>query len=94
MRVHSRDIGHDVENCWDLKYKVQKLLDYKVIQFTPDNGPNVIQNLMPAHVGPTVNVVEDGKNLNLIMDVNLFSTPLPCIKSYLIKNGVFPGCFP
>lgn len=57
---HSGDIGHDMENCWALKYKVQELLDSKAIQFTPDNGPNVIQNPMLAHVGATVNVVEDG----------------------------------
>ena len=73
-----------MENCWALKYKVQELLDSKAIQFTPDNGPNVIQNSMPAHVGPTVNVVEEGESLDLIMDVNLLSTPLSCVKSYLI----------
>lgn len=48
---------------------------------------------MPAHVGPTVNIVEDGENLNLVMGVNLLFTPLSCVKSYLIKNDIFPGCF-
>ncbi|XP_050875925.1 uncharacterized protein LOC127079584 [Lathyrus oleraceus] len=91
---HSGGIGHDVENCWALKYKVQELLDSKAIQFTPNNGANVIQNLMPAHGGSTVNMMEEGESLNLIMDVNLLSTPLPCVKSYLIQNGVFPGCSP
>lgn len=78
-KFHSGGIGHDMENCWNLKYKVQESLDSKAIQFTPDNGPNVIQNPMPAHVGPIVNVVEDGENLNLIMDVNLLSNPLSCV---------------
>lgn len=91
---HSGGIGHDVENFWALKYKVQELLDSKSIQFTLNNGPNVIQNPMPAHGGPTVNMVEEGESLNLIMDVNMLSTPLPCIKSYLIQSGVFPGCPP
>lgn len=91
---HFGAICHDVENCWDLKYKVQELLDSKAIQFTLENEPNVIQNPMPAHAGPMVNVVEDGVNLNLIMDVNLMSTPLLCVKGYLVKNGVFPGCLP
>lgn len=49
-----------MENCWGLKYKVQELLDSRTIQFTPDNGPNVIQSPMSAHVRPTVNVVGDG----------------------------------
>lgn len=70
------------------------MLDSKAIQLTSDNGPNVIQNPMSAHGGPTVNVVEYGENLNLIMDVNLLSTSLSCVKSYFIKNGIFPGCFP
>lgn len=42
---HSGGIGHDVENCVALKYKVQELIDSKAIQFTPDSGPNVIQIL-------------------------------------------------
>lgn len=91
---HSSGIGQDMENFWALKYEVQELLDSKAIQFTPDNGPNVIQNPMPAHGGPTVNIVTEGESINLIMDVNLLSTPLSCVKSYLIQNGVFPGCFP
>lgn len=82
-----------MEKCWALKYKVQELLDSKDIQFIPDNGPNIIQNLMPAHVVPTVNVVEDGENLNLIMDVNLLSIPFSCVKSYLIKNDIFLDAF-
>ncbi|KAI5416194.1 hypothetical protein KIW84_041299 [Lathyrus oleraceus] len=69
-------------------------LDFEAIQFTLDNEPNTIQNPTPIHVGHTVNVMEDGENLNLIMDVNLLSIPLSCVNSYLIKNGVFPGCFP
>lgn len=90
---HYGGVGHNVENCWALKYKVQELLDSNAIQFTPNNRPNIIQNLMPAHVGHTVNFVEDGEILNLIMDVNLLSNPLRYVKSYLIKNGVFPRCF-
>lgn len=58
---------------------MQELLDSKAIQFTSDNGPNIIQNLMFAHAGSTVNIVEDGENLNFIMDVNLLPTPLSCV---------------
>lgn len=56
---HSRGVGHDIENCLAFKHKVQDLLDSKAIQFTPDNGPNVIQNLMPLQTGPFVHAVED-----------------------------------
>lgn len=48
---------------------------------------------MPAHTGPVVNAIKDGESLNLIMDVNLVTTPLPFVQEYLIKNDVYPGCF-
>ncbi|XP_050916564.1 uncharacterized protein LOC127131691 [Lathyrus oleraceus] len=41
-----------------------------------------------AHAGPTVNVAQDGENLNLIMDMNLMSTPLLCVKGYLCDRIV------
>lgn len=91
---HSGSVGHDVGNCLDLKYAVQNLLDSKDTKFTPDNGPNVIQNPMPAHNGPTVNVIKYDESFNLIMDVNFVTTPLPFVKEYLIKNDVYRGCFP
>lgn len=90
---HSKGIGHDVENCMALKYKVQDLIDSKATQFTPDSGPNVIQNPMSPHAGPSVNVVEVEQGLNLIKDVELLKTPLLSVKDALVKNDVFPGCF-
>ena len=36
--------------------------------------------------------MQAGEFLNLIMDVDLVKTPLPFVKEYLIKRGVFPGC--
>src|ERR1044072_7050638 len=46
---------------------------------------------MPRH-GAVQAVMEDGEVLNLIMDVDLVRTPLPFVKEYMIKRGVFPGC--
>lgn len=89
---HSGEVGHDVENCMALKYKVQDLIDSKAIQFTPDNGPNVLQNPMPPHSGPSVNVVEFEQKQNLVKDVKLMKTPLLSVKEALVRNGVFPGC--
>lgn len=83
-----------MENCVALKYKVQDLLDVKAIRFTLDNGPNVIQNPMPPHVGPSINAIEEDQSSNLIKNVNLLTTSLLSIKNYLVKNDVFPGCLP
>src|ERR1051325_3981530 len=46
---------------------------------------------MPRH-GVVQSVMEDGEVPNLIMDVDSVKKPLPFIKKYLIKRGVFPGC--
>lgn len=91
-KFHCIGVGHNVENFLVLKYAVHHLLDSKSIQFTPNNGTNVTQNLMLAHNGPLVNAIEDGEGLNLIMDVNLVTTSLPFVKEYLIKKDVCPGC--
>src|ERR1051325_8190128 len=37
-------------------------------------------------------VIEDGKVLNLVTNVDSVRTPLPFVKKYLIERGVFPGC--
>lgn len=89
---HSRGVEHDIENCLAFKHKVQDLLESKAIQFTPDSGPNVIQNPMPPHAGPSVNVVEVEQGLNLVRDVRLLKTPLLTVKDYLIEKNVFPSC--
>src|SRR3954464_1036769 len=53
---HSGAPGHTIEKCRALKYKVQDLLDDKLISFTPID-PNVQNNPMPPHAGVT-NAVE------------------------------------
>lgn len=89
---HSGGVGHDIENCWAFKHKVQDLIDNETIEFKPSNGPNVVQNPMPPHGGAVVSAIEVNEELNLIMDASLVTTPLPFIKEYLLKMGVFPGC--
>lgn len=49
--------GHTTEKCLALKFKVQDLLDRKIISFAAKN-PNVKSNPMPWHNSPTVNAVE------------------------------------
>ena len=75
---HSGAPGHDTEKCYALKNKIQDLLDQKVIHFAPP--PNVNQNPMPPHGSPTVSVVDNGEELNLVMDINLVTTSLPFVK--------------
>ena len=46
---HSGSPGHDTNNCWALKYKIQNMIDAKEIEFDPPETPNVITALMPNH---------------------------------------------
>ncbi|KAI5418545.1 hypothetical protein KIW84_042975 [Lathyrus oleraceus] len=53
---HSGAPGHDVENCFQLKTKVQDLMRYGILSFE-DAGPNVKKNPLPEH-GKSVNMVQ------------------------------------
>ena len=46
---HSNSPGHDTNNCWPLKNKIQDLIDAKKIEFDPPEAPNVITTPMPKH---------------------------------------------
>ncbi|KAI5406185.1 hypothetical protein KIW84_052797 [Lathyrus oleraceus] len=53
---HSGVPGHDVENCYPLKTKVQNLVRCGILCFE-DVGPNVKKNPLPEH-GKSVNMVQ------------------------------------
>ena len=55
---HSESPGHDTNDCWALKNKVQDLLKEKEIEFDAPEIPNVITAPMPKH-GNGVNIVDD-----------------------------------
>ena len=63
------------------------MLDAKEIEFTPVNGPNVVNHPMPPHGVAGVNVIdENGEILNLVMDVDWLITLLLFVKRYFIDN--------
>ncbi|XP_058757473.1 uncharacterized protein LOC131630741 [Vicia villosa] len=78
--------GHTIEKCRALKYKVQDLLDDKIISFTP-TGPNVQNNPMPPHTGAT-NAVELCDEQVLVPDVDEVKMPLATVREHLVQQGV------
>ncbi|KAI5418818.1 hypothetical protein KIW84_043157 [Lathyrus oleraceus] len=54
---HSGAPGHDVENCYPLKTKVQDLVRSGIL-FFEDVGPNVKKNPLPEHGKSAVNMVQ------------------------------------
>ena len=85
---HSESPGHDTDNYWDLKNKVQDLIEAKEIEFDAREKPNVITAPMPKH-GHGVNVVGDEL---FVTSVEEIYTPLMTVKKNLLLAGLFSGC--
>ena len=83
---HSDSLGHDSNNCWALKNKVQDLIDAKEIEFEAPEKPNVMTAPMPKH---GVNDVDDDLFVTSVKDI---ATPLMTMKKNLLLSGIFPGC--
>ena len=55
---HSESPGHDTNNCWALKNKIQDPIEAKEIEFDAPEKLNVISAPMPRH-GHNANAVEE-----------------------------------
>ena len=55
---HSESPGHDTNNCWALKKKIQDLIEAKEIEFYAPEKPDVISTPMPKH-GHNTNAIEE-----------------------------------
>jgi len=55
---HAGAVGHTTENCHALKYKVQRLIDAKWLNFKM-NEPNIGTNPLPSHGWPSINDVDN-----------------------------------
>ncbi|XP_058746121.1 uncharacterized protein LOC131618991 [Vicia villosa] len=89
---HSGSPGHNIENCKALKHKVQDLLDSKAIEFTPTQGPNVVQNPMPPHGTHAANAIGVVEDTHLVKDVIELGSLLPLLKKELLRMRLYAGC--
>ncbi|XP_058782859.1 uncharacterized protein LOC131657480 [Vicia villosa] len=89
---HSGAPGHSIENCKALKHQVQNLLDSKVIEFTPTQGPNVVKNPMPPHGAHAANAIEFVEDTRLVKDVIELGSLLPLLKKELLRMGLYSSC--
>ncbi|XP_058764798.1 uncharacterized protein LOC131638262 [Vicia villosa] len=92
FEFHSWSPGHNIENCKALKHKVQDLLDSKAIEFTPTQGPNVVQNTMPPHGAHAANAIEVVEDAHLVKDVIELGSLLPLLKKELLRMSLYAGC--
>ncbi|XP_015072542.1 uncharacterized protein LOC107016648 [Solanum pennellii] len=54
---HSNSVGHDTEDCINLKHMIQDLIDQEVFSLQPA-APNVNTNPLPNHGGGNINMIE------------------------------------
>ncbi|XP_069145633.1 uncharacterized protein [Solanum lycopersicum] len=54
---HSNSVGHDTEDCINLKHKIQDLIDQEVVSLQPA-APSVNTNPLPNHGGGNINMIE------------------------------------
>ncbi|XP_050908914.1 uncharacterized protein LOC127122656 [Lathyrus oleraceus] len=85
---HTGSPGHNTDKFLALKSKVQDLLDHKIISFSLE-GPNLKENPMPRHYGPTINVVEGLDDTVLTQRMDQVRTPISKICEKLIGYKVF-----
>ena len=85
---HSDSVGHDTNNCWALKNKIQDLIDAKEVEFDALEKPNVISSLMPKH-GHNIHAIMEDTHVTDVVDL---LTLLLVIKENLMRVGIFPVC--
>lgn len=79
---------HATERCLALKFKVQDLLDHKVISFTA-YIPNAKNNQMSGHDGPNINTIKNSESNVLIQRMDQIKTLMSRICERLIRYEVF-----
>lgn len=64
---HSGGTGHTTDKCYNLRHKIQDLIDQELLEFeTGEDKPNVIQQRPPPrgssnNTGPLINKISDKK---------------------------------
>ncbi|XP_027343037.1 uncharacterized protein LOC113855605 [Abrus precatorius] len=84
---HAGVVGHSIENCKALKFKVQDLIHAGWISFEEKN-PNIGSNPLPGHQGPSINLINEGREQFLRRKVEEVKTPLKSIFREMCKFGL------
>ncbi|XP_019447261.1 PREDICTED: uncharacterized protein LOC109350485 [Lupinus angustifolius] len=84
---HSGIVGHSIEHCRALKYKVQQLINTKQLVFE-ENIPDVDRNPLPNHGSQGVNAIEGVQEGLYIWEVHEIKTPMKVIYQEMCKHGM------
>ena len=78
-------MGHSLEDCTTLKWRVNEFIKKEELTFEDEDIPNVNENPLPNHGGPKVNVVEDSQDLQVKRDVKDIRMPIRLVYEALVK---------
>ncbi|XP_050896761.1 uncharacterized protein LOC127103553 [Lathyrus oleraceus] len=87
---HAGFIGHSTEDCWELKYKIQDLINQDILTFSEEN-PNVKTNPFQNHGGASVNIVVEEETTESILRVEDVKTPMSVVLQRLEQFGFLAG---
>lgn len=85
---HACSLGHTIEKWLALKFKVQYLLDRKIISFT-EESLNMKNSSTSVHNGLIINAIEGSGDQILIREVDQVKTPMTRIRKKLIGYKLF-----
>lgn len=77
-------LGHTIDNCNALKYKVQELIDAKLLTFK-ELDQNMKNNPLPGHLGPYINSIKEFVEIDMIKEVKKVKTHMLVIHEKLTK---------
>jgi hypothetical protein len=85
---HQGAPDHDTEQCWALKYEVQKLIRANSLSFK-DTNPNVQVNPLPNHGAASINMVSECPGKFHVFDIRLIQESLVQMHINLCKLFFF-----
>ncbi|XP_010030851.2 uncharacterized protein LOC104420769 [Eucalyptus grandis] len=83
---HMGERGHHVDNCLVLRYKIQNLLDKKLLTFK-DSAPNVQRNPLPKHSEDVNMIYGDVDKDILLMGIQKMEKSMP-FNDHLLKSHI------
>ncbi|XP_039163040.1 uncharacterized protein LOC120290728 [Eucalyptus grandis] len=88
---HMGERGHDVDDCNVLRYKIQQLLDKKILTFK-EAQPNVQQNPLPNHAGGVNSISKEtwASQTPLVVDASRLYNSLVLAGYYEGQDDVTP----
>jgi len=84
---HSEAIGHSIENCRALKFKVQSLIDSGWLTFQVEK-PSVDMNPLSGHANVSTNAVMDKEGQSLVRRVDGIRSSLKDVFIGLCQMGL------